>query len=353
MDEFTRIRFGRRGFTLVELLVVIAIIALLVALSFPAVRTSREGARRAQCQNELKQLGIALHNYHDTHLAFPNCTGGTEGGATVLESNQGRLSGLVALLPFIEQNALFEQISVPQVYNGEAYPAYGPAPWVDAYEPWRAELVQLQCPSSDLGSARLSPTSYVFCVGDIAALSAGRLKARGIFAPGLQTKMDDVKDGLSQTVMVGEVQAADGRRLGGNFAMNLPASTLEHPDECLALSQEGGRYGDRVMLHGDGRGYNWVEGGAGPALFNTVLPPNGPSCAVGGTEAVDGFYSVSSDHPGGVQVAMGDGSVQLITNDIDTGDLTKSPITLEETGESPFGVWGAMGSIDGADDAAF
>lgn len=341
------------GFTLVELLVVIAIIALLIALLLPNVRTSRGAARRMQCNYHLKQLAFSLHNYHDTYLVFPNCTGGTDGGKSDLESNRGRLSGLVALLPFIEQNTLYEQISIPQVYNGQAYPAHGPAPWVNGYQPWQAELEQLQCPSSDLGSSEFQPTSYVFCVGDFAALSAGRLKARGIFAPGLQTTMGDVKDGLSQTVMIGEVLMAKGRRLAGNFAVNQPASTLEHPDACLAFSQEGSQYVDSVVLHAYGRGYNWVEGGAGPALFNTILPPNGPSCAVGGTEAVDGFYSLSSDHAGGVQVVMGDGSVQFITNDIDTGDLAHSPPTLEETGESPFGVWGAMGSIDGADDADF
>src|SRR5262245_47381867 len=99
----------RRAFTLVELLVVIAIIGVLVALLLPAVQAAREAARRTQCNNNLKQLTLALHNYHDTYLFFVYRRGGTA-GATTLLGNQNRLSGFIPLLPFLEQQPMYENI---------------------------------------------------------------------------------------------------------------------------------------------------------------------------------------------------------------------------------------------------
>src|SRR5438552_8131033 len=106
----TRCRRRRLGFTLIELLVVIAIIAVLIALLLPAVQQAREAARRSQCKNNLKQLGLALHNYHETYGVFPFECGGTgwTGSGT---GNWGRLSGTVVLLPFLDQTPLWNQIS--------------------------------------------------------------------------------------------------------------------------------------------------------------------------------------------------------------------------------------------------
>ena len=104
----------KRGFTLIELLVVIAIIAILIALLLPAVQQAREAARRSQCKNNLKQWGLALHNYHDTFLAFCPLSGGT--GATpttaATNTNQERLSGRAMLLPFLELDPLWQQIAI-------------------------------------------------------------------------------------------------------------------------------------------------------------------------------------------------------------------------------------------------
>ncbi len=102
----------RRGFTLIELLVVIAIIAVLIALLLPAVQQAREAARRTQCKNNLKQFGLALHNYHDTHKVFPPRQGGSgaNAGCTSTNCHRGRLSAFVMMAPFYEQTALFNQI---------------------------------------------------------------------------------------------------------------------------------------------------------------------------------------------------------------------------------------------------
>src|SRR5215472_14104584 len=107
---------NKRGFTLIELLVVIAIIAVLVALLLPAVQQAREAARRAQCKNNMKQLGLALHNYHDVATVFPFEAGGT-GWSGPGTGNWGRLSGLVLLTPYLDQQGLWNQISTPMTVS--------------------------------------------------------------------------------------------------------------------------------------------------------------------------------------------------------------------------------------------
>lgn len=106
---------SRRAFTLVELLVVIAIIGILVALLLPAVQAAREAARRMQCQNNLKQLGLALHNYHDTYKRLPSLAQGTNQAAVPeRDSNYGMLGGIVHMLPFVEQTPLYDQFGTAQ-----------------------------------------------------------------------------------------------------------------------------------------------------------------------------------------------------------------------------------------------
>src|SRR5690606_35651696 len=124
-------RRARSGFTLVELLVVIAIIGVLVALLLPAVQQAREAARRMQCSNNLKQMGLALHNYHDTYGSFPPRATGTTHGPNGDSHNNGRLNGLIPLLPFLEQGAMYDRIATG---DGTRAP-FGPATWI-GWEPW-------------------------------------------------------------------------------------------------------------------------------------------------------------------------------------------------------------------------
>jgi prepilin-type N-terminal cleavage/methylation domain-containing protein len=124
-------RAALTGFTLVELLVVIAIVGVLVALLLPAVQAARESARRSQCSSQLKQLGVALHNYHDVNKVFPPRRGGSATGVTSFWGNADRRSAFVALLPFIEQQPLFDKIEAGGFADtsGNVFGPGGPVAW--------------------------------------------------------------------------------------------------------------------------------------------------------------------------------------------------------------------------------
>jgi len=338
-------RKNRKGFSLKELLVVIFIISAGLFLLVPSMHRGRGDARRINCSNHLKQLIIALHNYHDTYGYFPSAMGGT--GAN---GNEGRLSGMVALLPWIEEMPLYEEFQQGEPANG--IPPGGPVPWDKSYQPWQTQLEYLQCASAQDSTQDFASINYAFCIGDVAVDIHQLPKLRGAFAPGRTSTFDDFKDGLANTIALAEIGTAQHRDVQGQYAIELPPAILSDPAIGLrTVSSNGQTYLPGVALHKFGRGYNWVDGAAGPGLVNTILPPNGPSCAVGGTGAVDGIYSAGSYHPGGVNVAFCDGSVHFITDDIDCGDPAAAAPTADDYEEksfaSPFGLWGALGTIDG------
>ncbi len=156
----------RRGFTLVELLVVIAIIGVMVGLLLPAVQAAREAARRMSCGNNFKQLGLGLHNYHAAYNRLPQQGGGTNGGGG---TNNGLfLSILVPMLPFVEQQSLWEQISNPLVVGTTTYPPMGPVAWDTAYTPWRTTVGTYRCPSdpTEPSPGRAGTNNYAACIGD-------------------------------------------------------------------------------------------------------------------------------------------------------------------------------------------
>ncbi len=344
----------RRAFTLVELLVVIAIIGILIALLLPAVQAAREAARRSQCTNNLKQLGLALHNYHDTHNMFPMGAGGTTACSWNTDTcNSGILSATVPLLPFMEQGPLYDQISSPLTIGGTTYPAFGPFPRRGAYLPWREVIAGLLCPSDgpahDKPANELGRSNYHYSRGD-SIRNNGTGKVRGVFGRFSTTAFRDITDGTSNTVAMAErLVATDAQRARKIEAgvTNEIADVDTNPTLCMSTANADGTY--NVSTY-SGYGVGWAYGYTHFDGITTVLPPNAPSCRVAPAPPHgDGIISPTSNHPGGVNALLCDGSVHFISETIDTGNLALPEAKLQtpQAINSPYGVWGALGSKDG------
>ena len=351
-DQWRSKTGARAAFTILELLAATFIIAILLALLLPATRSSREAARRMSCSNSFKQIGLAFHNYHSAFDRLPRAMGGS-GGELPMTSNVNRLSGMIGLLPFLEQQGLWENITVPSQHGLKSFPPMGPAPWIETFEPWKIQVAALVCPSSPTAIGEFGTTNFAFCIGDQTRQVHDPKQARGFFAPGLDTRFSDVIDGLTNTVAMAEIGTPDSRNTLGNLAINQPDRFLENPSSCGELfnPMEPREFADEVLLSTSGRGSRWADGAAGFSLINTVLPPLSANIAIGGDETADGFYSAGSFHPGGSHVLMGDGAVLFITENIDSGDRSHPTATEEEMDvqciESPHGLWGALGTVNG------
>ena len=342
----------RRAFTLVELLVVIAIIGILIALLLPAVQAAREAARRAQCTNNLKQLGVGLHNYHDATKSLPFGVGGTNlNKAQPPQHNWGRASGFIPLLPYVEQQALYDLIRG----GGNGHPPYGPYAW-QGWVVWDVTLPVFNCPSdSEMRSGSNRNSNYAFSRGDtIAGVNNATSGTRGIFGYAQTIRFADILDGTSNTVAMSERVKNQDKGIGKlpyvpvkeGIMMNINVSS--GPGQCLATVNAAGAYKTSSQVKGFW-GCLWTDGHTERTGFNTVLPPNAPSCAQGGNVNADsniGVYPPTSFHPGGALVVMCDGSVRFVTEGIDTGNLALPPVSA---GPSPYGVWGAMGSRAGGE----
>ena len=388
---FTR---ARGGFTMLELVVVVAIIMILASLLLPAVQQAREAARRAQCQNNLRQLGLALFNYEAAYRCFPHGCGGTDGrgdpGTGEPETNRGRLSGLVPLTPYLDAGVHWRRIAAPYERDGSAFQPMGPAPWHAGYEPWDVQISTLLCPSDGAQVAGIADTNYAVCWGDHpdAALDAtGEAEARGMFmrvtaGAGRHFGSRDLRDGSTQTLLVAEIGRYDGvLQFRGLVAFGVeslgkdphaacwtatadPANPgFYDPDIDLGLGPGtrpvSGYYPDpfdpapdpdiEPAAHGL-RGDRWTDGNPLFTGFLTLFPPNGPSCHAGQSGFGRMIVSTGSHHSGGVQAVMGDGSVQFVSETIDTGvATTPHRVRTGRQGESPYGVWGALGTRDGGE----
>lgn len=353
----------RAGFTLVELLVVIAIIGILVGLLLPAVQAAREAARRMSCSNNFKQIGIGIHNYESTYKVIPGGWDGTNGNGFRLNLNS------VGILPFIEQQPLWEQISNGDLPAG--IPPMGNNPGTDSpnFEAWRTQVPMYRCPSDPTRLGGQGQLNYGNSYGDVVRGTARAPRegtrghntavtgfARGMYHRSMVRGFRDVRDGLSNTVAMGEMLVSNLARNVGGYVYHLDGNAwwVPTPDQCKT-----GPHIDPELpgLYAPGslwpRGRRWADPHPHSSGICTVLPPNSPSC-LRSTDSNDAVYSMASNHSGGAHVLMGDGSVSFITDSIDTGDLTRPSIanggSFTPPGSvSPYGILGAMGSVDGGE----
>lgn len=368
----------KHAFTLVELLVVIAIIGVLIALLLPAVQAAREAARRMQCSNNLKQLGISLHNFHDVNNRFP-CIASDPHLA-----NKGfeRGSHLIVLLPFFEQQALYDEFMALAPTSGT----------VDAYNrnPLRVKLSAFLCPSDANGQMWVTndfcPTNYRSSRADLATssettsttidysiprswLRSGATRANGDAVKGGGTSgFEMVTDGTSNSVMMSEgiIYDRETSTSGGNYKARIAINGVGYyahiPQTCLSAkagmingTQASYYYGD--IYHNIGmRAFDWYT--FHTAIY-TLLPPNSPSCTSGSATSYinDVIASASSNHAGGVNASLLDASVRFINDTIETKNLNRGSSTkvqpTDSTGTFSYGVWSELGSINGGESASF
>lgn len=291
----------RRGFTLIELLVVIAIIAILIALLLPAVQQAREAARRSSCKNNLKQLGLALQNYHDTHRVFPPggvigpCGGNPPTNLTGLQECSGgqSLGGnwLLFILPQMEQGPLWDKAAPglsardPLDYMNNIFGHFSPVAYRCPSHPWdRRSNVAFR------SIEHMSRGNYAANYGSGDLTASYTQATAGVFTINSSTSIRDITDGTTNTLLVSEV----------NYLNDVTA---------------------------DARGA-WVYSGMGGSAFSTGRNPNSVTADILArctsttempcTEANDGtqIAAMRSLHTGGAQVCLADGSCRFISENI-------------------------------------
>ena len=357
----------QRAFTLVELLVVIAIIGILIALLLPAVQAARAAARRMDCSNRLKQYGLALHNYHDITNAFPAGMSGPCSNSYFVLS----YSANTWLLPYLEQNALYETILSLKDSNGLLVdPTSASASFTVGTatipNPFRSEVSAFRCPADTaIGAAPANTlhtrSNYVFSHGDSVYVGSPRAEhdCRGMFATNRWYNMGSMSDGTSNTIMMSEAVSAKSL---GSTAVKGGLAILELTNTTTPAQCEAKRSADQWTLVSPVHNNATASRGGAPYFgnpvitgFHTILPPNSPSCVSSSSSTVGGFASVSSNHTGGVNALLGDASVQFVSDTVDTGPdhniLPHDPNdgTKMQGGMSAYGVWGAYGSKNGGE----
>jgi len=316
-------RSRRRGFTLIELLVVIAIIAILIGLLLPAVQKVREAAARMKCQNNLKQLGLAMHSYHDTYNAFPRNY--KQIGGNAWEA----LSANYFILPYIEQDNLFKQ--------GEA----NITNWGFIYgTTMNTALTVFVCPSSPPSPKRGTHPhgwdgpggNYAWSTGSsVWTVWAGE-NFNGFISYQSDRKMADVTDGLSNTLAASEVLSGSGQTgSAGRFPYDIfytgngvfdAVANKSFPTES-ELNNIGNIAKNSPIGYKSNNGTMWGWYAAAHSTLTTAAPPNwrfpsaGADCCPGGAHDWGyGLIPPRSAHTGGVNAMLGDGSVRFITDSI-------------------------------------
>jgi prepilin-type N-terminal cleavage/methylation domain-containing protein len=310
LDRGTR----RSAFTLVELLVVIAIIGVLVALLLPAVQAAREAANRMSCGNNLKQIGLAFHNYHDVHKSFPRFQYPQVG-----KNSWDAPGAFVMTLPFIEMSSVYDQYILGNPYSDLTN---NPAT--------RTKISAYNCPSDRRFADVNHPgMNYGVSAGSTIDFYSAPQNANGMLNRNQELGFADAFDGASNTILAAEILKGDNIQSvhsegdianvsysGTNKAFPTQAEMDTYGQAALAASSLGAG-----SLSACGR--NWSGGISLNGVMNTVAPPNWryPSAASGGAFGLcadrDGAFPARSRHSGVAQHVMGDGSVKGVSDTID------------------------------------
>jgi len=332
----------RRGFTLIELLVVIAIIAVLIALLLPAVQSAREAARRAQCINNLKQIGLGMHNYHSAHGSFP-LGGTTNWSGYGYNAGWGTWSAQALLLGYMEGQPLYNAAN----FNWVCCWTQG---WNINSTVTTAIINNFICPSDGLSPVPTQndiwtgmTNNYFASVGTSTDYSSD---SSGLFAESSRCfGIQDCLDGSSNTIAFGESLIGSGERPQVKFRSGptlAAPSVLCNKGWCgikdvstnyagvladLQLCEQG--YVDQKSTGAGAenqKGFRWCENMGGFSLFNTIVPPSPQNyrfgwCALRGSSpnsnASDGQYqNANSNHPGGANLLFGDGSARFIKSTV-------------------------------------
>jgi prepilin-type N-terminal cleavage/methylation domain-containing protein/prepilin-type processing-associated H-X9-DG protein len=322
----------RRGFTLIELLVVIAIIAVLIALLLPAVQSAREAARRSQCLNNLKQMGLGMHNYHQAVGTFP--MGNTIAAYSYSSAPQGTttwgtFSAHALLLPYLEQQPLYNSCN----FSWNVW--YGTGNKINATV-WNTKVNAFLCPSDNYaGTSYLNSYYGSFGTGT----NPWSTQTNGIFAPEQTAySIAAVTDGTSNTICFVEALTGNPTNytapwrsyvsgvlgtvpctlLLNDARQNLPA-VMQVAQQCVQLIQSGS-----VGTNND-RGQYWQTGSPGLSLTSIIIPPSSASfriagcrwdCSAGCGIDFGHIFVPSSNHPGGVNVLFADGSVRFVKSSV-------------------------------------